>query len=326
MPIKLTDLIARVPREVEARVRRMRDQARPTIQDALRAECRLEFRTPEEMVQNLPGAKAPVGIAEGYPAVLHKIDFPDDFERVILLGRYRAVLEQAVRSTSGLVELRRQLLRQPAPEKWVLADEAALEAVAQWASALLRVLNQQDPLTKVLAVQEDVLGVYEYDARDLFRDERAVNRATIRLYWGVIGLVSEWLGCSVEDLTVVVLTHELAHAFTQLGADIEGRRWPSPAFAAAETALKEGLAQYYTDRVLRRIGRRYGGALGVFEAMLPRQSEPYRAHQTWEQSSPEAVRRAMLEIRRWKQGKIEDFERRLAVAGNELDPEAAAPF
>ena len=40
----------------------------------------------------------------------------------------------------------------------------------------------------------------------------------------VIGLVSEWLGCAVEDLAIVVLTHELAHAYTQLGADIEGHR------------------------------------------------------------------------------------------------------
>jgi hypothetical protein len=33
---------------------------------------------------------------------------------------------------------------------------------------------------------------------------------------GVIGLVSEWMGCSVEDLSIVVLAHELAHAYTQV--------------------------------------------------------------------------------------------------------------
>jgi hypothetical protein len=109
------------------------------------------------------------------------------------------------------------------------------------------------PLKKVLSVREDFLGIYEYDARGLFADEQAINRATIRLYWGVIGLVSEWLGCSIEE----VLAHELAHAYTQLGADIDGRRWAAPSFAKAETALKEGLAQYYTDRVLRRLEARY---------------------------------------------------------------------
>ena len=51
----------------------------------------------------------------------------------------------------------------------------------------------------------------------------------------------------------MVLTHELAHAYTQLGADIDGRRWAAASFAKAETELKEGLAQYYTERVLRRV-------------------------------------------------------------------------
>ena len=144
-----------------------------------------------------------------------------------------------------------------------------MQAVANWASALLKVLDQHDPLKKVLAVREDFLGVYEYDVRDLLADEKTVNRATVRLYWGVIGLVSDWIGCSIEDLSIVVLTHELAHAYTQLGADIEGRRWAAGSFAKAETALKEGLAQYYSDRVLRRLDRRHGGALEVFLGLLP---------------------------------------------------------
>ena len=182
-------------------------------------------------------------------------------------------------------------------------------------------LDQHDPLKTVLLVSEDFLGVYEYDASGLFPDEQAVNRATIRLYWGVIGLVSEWLGCNVEDLAIVVLTHELAHAYTQLGADIEGRRWAAPSFARAETALKEGLAQYYTDRVLHRLERRYGRALTVFLGLLPGQPAAYRAHKPWvESSSPEAVRRAMLEIRRWNEGKLDDFNRRLAAAHQELSP------
>jgi hypothetical protein len=49
----------------------------------------------------------------------------------------------------------------------------------------------------------------------------------------------------------VVLAHELAHAYTQLGADIDGRRWAAPSFAKAETALKEGL-----DRALQLRRRR----------------------------------------------------------------------
>jgi hypothetical protein len=163
-----------------------------------------------------------------------------------------------------------------------------------------------------------ILGVYEYDATDMLAGERTVNRATIRLYWGVIGLVSEWLGCEVEDLVIVVLTHELAHAYTQLGADIEGRRWPAPLFAQAETALKEGLAQYYTERVLRRLDHRAASALAVFRAMLPKQSDAYRAHELWVKEF--SVRRAMLEVRRRKEGGLEDFIKRLQSAKAQLEP------
>jgi hypothetical protein len=321
MPIKLTDLIERVPRAVEEKVRRVRDQVQPAVREALRAECRLMFRTPEESEQRRPGAQVPVEVVPGHPAVLKDVQFPDDFERIMLLARYRPLLEQARNGASGLIRLRDELLRLPEPEKWTSASGSDLQAIANWASALLKVLDQHDPLKKVLAVREDFLGVYEYDVKDLLADEKTVNRATVRLYWGVIGLVSDWIGCSIEDLSIVVLTHELAHAYTQLGADIEGRRWAAGSFAKAETALKEGLAQYYSDRVLRRLDRRHGGALEVFLGLLPGQADVYRVHERWvEDSSPEAIRRAMLEVRRWNEPKLADFNRRLKAAQNELSP------
>jgi hypothetical protein len=149
-----------------------------------------------------------------------------------------------------------------------------------------------------------------------------VNRAGISIYWGIIGLVAEWLPCKVEDLTIVALTHELAHAYTQLGADIEGRRWSALQFAQTDVALKEGLAQYYTHQVLKRLDARYAGALKVFEAMLPKQHEIYRTHKPWvEDHSPEAVRRALIEVRRWKEKTVENFQRRLTQAQEQLHPE-----
>jgi hypothetical protein len=55
--------------------------------------------------------------------------------------------------------------------------------------------------------------------------------------------------------------------------------------------------------------------------MLSRQPETYQTHVSWvEDFSPEAVRRAMLEVRRWHEGKLEHFNRRLADAQKELHP------
>jgi hypothetical protein len=55
--------------------------------------------------------------------------------------------------------------------------------------------------------------------------------------------------------------------------------------------------------------------------LLPHQPEAYRAHQPWLQnSSPEAVRRAMIEVRRWNEQKLAEFNRRLQIAQKELSP------
>lgn len=321
MPIKLTDLIARVPDEVETRVRRVRDQARSVLQEALRTECRLVMRSPEETGDNRHGAQVPVEVVPGHPAVLKDITFPDDLKLIMLLSRYRAILEEAQSGTKGMLRLREELQRRPDSAQWVKANEPDLKSIANWAESLLKILDQHDPLKTILAVREDYLGVYRYDARDIFADEHTINRASIYIYWGVIGLVAEWKGCTVEDLTIVVLTHELAHAYTQLGADIEGRRWPAAVFAKAETGLKEGLAQYYTERVLHRLEKRYSGALEVYKAMLPQQPDDYRTHELWVKDFyPEAVRLAMLEVRRWQEGKLKDFNRRLEAAQKGLHP------
>jgi hypothetical protein len=74
-------------------------------------------------------------------------------------------------------------------------------------------------------------------------------------------------------------------------------------FAKAESALTEGLAQYYMDRVLHRLQRSYAGAFNIFLTLLTGQPDVCRSHEPWvRHSSPEAVRRAMLEIRRWSEG------------------------
>jgi hypothetical protein len=325
MAILLEQLIERVSPDVESRVRQTRDKARPFLQEALRSECRLVMRTAQESEENRAGAQVPIEVVPGYPAILKAVQFPDEFQHILLLTRHRASLEQAGEGVSGLIQLRKELLRLPDSEKWVKATESELTATLRWATELLDLIERYDPVSRVLAVHDDILGIYEYQATN--SDDKAVNRATIRLYWGVIGLVSDWMGLSVEDLTIVVLAHELAHAYTQLGADIEGRRWPSRQFSRAEKALKEGLAQYYTDRVLTRLDRRYGGAFKAYEALLAKQPEEYRTHIPWiEHCSPEAVRRAMIEVRRWDEGTIAQFEGRLASAAEQLRPSVSDLF
>lgn len=145
MAILLTDLISRVAPAIEQRVRRTRDNTRSFIQDALRAECRLLMRTPAETENNQPGAQVPIEIAPGHPVILTKIEFPDNFERIMLLGRYRTILEQARTGAAGMIRLRAELAKRPDPEQWIQATEPELKATTDWAASLLKLLDQHDP-------------------------------------------------------------------------------------------------------------------------------------------------------------------------------------
>jgi hypothetical protein len=320
MTISLASLLSRVPPSVEARVTAARDRSRTTLRDALRTECRLVMRSADDADERGSLAQVPVEVVAGYPQILNSIAFADDLQHVLLLTRYRQDLSKAASGADGLIRLRGELRSLPRADAWAPGTDGAFTETRDWAREMLQRLDKQDPVSKVLAVNEDILGCYSYASTS--SDEFAVNRASISLYWGVIGLVSDWLGCTVEDLTVVVLAHELAHAYTQLGADIEGRRWPSKAFSSAEIDLKEGLAQYYTVRSLKRLTVRFPEAMHTFETLLEKQPPAYHRHEPWaaESFSPEAVRRAMIEVRRWNEGTLEQFETRLKKASEDFKP------
>jgi hypothetical protein len=127
------------------------------------------------------------------------------------------------------------------------------------------------------------------------------------------------MGVNVKDLSVIVLGHELGHAYNHLGADIDGLRWASDGFAASEHALKEGLAQYYTHRVLQRPAIQYPHAKDVFAMLAQKQPPAYRSHESWVKDfKPEEVRFAMIEARRKCKAKLADFHAGLASAKKQL--------
>lgn len=313
--MRITDVLDRVDPNVEARVKRASTQHRRTLQDALRRECGLALQGDGDPVQ------VRVTIEPGWPTALAEIDLPENYEQLVELARYRSQLQALANSGEALSGA------PPAALAVVTALDGGdprrgLRDLVAWAQAALKLLDERDPLRSILEINEDILGVYRYGPSARPDDARSPNRASIELYWMVIGLVSEMLAYSVEDLTVVVLTHELAHAFTQLGADTDGARWQVADFDRAELGLVEGLAQYYTHRVLEHRKADNPGPWAAYESLLRRQSDAYQTHRAWiDHCSPEAVRRALVETRRWREEKLEDFHRRLDEAQSGLPSE-----
>ena len=128
---------------------------------------------------------------------------------------------------------------------------------------LLNTLRGIEIHKRLGAIKEDVLGAYFFRVPE------------VHLYWMVIGLVAGVLGISVESLTVVVATHELAHAYSHLGRDIDGKRWETEDFARADLNIVEGIAQFYTEVVSPKLEARnpavfpaYASLVGIQEGRI----------------------------------------------------------
>ena len=315
--VTLDELLKEVPPEVEREVVDVRDKRRNHLQAAMREETRLSMSFAGADGREASTFSVPVKVEPGYPEELGRPTVRVDLKDMIALGRRRRDLLCARESLGFLCEFSGELERLSFTAAPLAEDVLAAEA--RWLDQLLALLDDASPVRQLLAVDRDILGVYRFGAPS----NNWESGHSITLYWGIIGLVSELLGCSASSLATVVLTHELGHAYTHLGADIDGCRWDNQDFHRADLNLVEGLAQYFTERVLTRQRDRFPDALSAYRLLLKAQSGPYLAHLPWsDMNAPEAVRRAMLECRRRRIGCAEQFEARLSAAVDQLSPQA----
>jgi hypothetical protein len=106
------------------------------------------------------------------------------------------------------------------------------------------------------------------------------------------------MNISVEELTVLVMAHELAHAYSHLGSDAAGHIW-SKGFPRTDIYVKEGIAQYYTWAVAAYLDEHhYTTFLQAYERKIEHQRGPYVVHVPWiHKYSLEVFRQAIIEVR-----------------------------
>jgi hypothetical protein len=250
----------------------------------------------------------PVRLEPGLPAVLAHVELDEAEEIALILSQWRLTLEALRSGADGAGTMAAQLAPDPRFQKIMELGQAVLPRARGWAELLLKRVEEAKPLRKIL-IEEDVLGVYRFgplppSGADLVPPPNP----RIELYWTIIGLVGQATGVNVGDLTGVVLAHELAHAYSHGGADIDGHRWPNSMYAAAEVGLREGLAQYYTHQVCIRLSDQHPGMLAAYKAVLEHQPAQYKTHLPWtKEATPEEVRAAIIESRRRGVTTLEEF-------------------
>lgn len=312
MPILIQELLNALPDDTEDRVKNAKDRFNNRVRESLRRETRFAFRR-RNGGDREDTVNVPIAVKPGLPEPLLPTDKQqiDEAHRIpIMLAPFQQSLA-ALRDGAKLASEQLLPLLQKEATAAPLLDgrEDSIARVYDYAEFLLEKLSQFELTEFILRVDSDVLGVYRYPATRLWDDPEP----RIELYWGIIGLVARDLGVAAEDLTIVVLAHELAHAYTHVGTDANENRWSTPGFQASEHSLKEGLAQYYTRLVCNRFQRDAPGAL------LIHQPEAYFAHEEWQDAKPEHVRLAMLQIRGLKNGAtLQQFKISLAMAVEQI--------
>lgn len=134
----------------------------------------------------------------------------------------------------------------------------------------------------------DILGVFSY------------HEHMIKLFAQVIAYYSILLKVEAEDLAFVVLTHELAHAYTMAGYDINGYRGQlliQPRLW--NKYIIEGLAQYYTEAICHQLEKKFPQFKAAFDALLSGQTYPYTWYQDWfnRNKNHEGLRTLMIRYR-----------------------------
>jgi hypothetical protein len=281
-----------LPADAQQIVERAWQQWGRKVRNRLGSETRLK-----------PTSAVPVKIKDGIPIwfadLLREFDDPD----LWWLTAHRQLFtltHQVLVELSNAASIPRPLLRTAGADD---SFQRSLEQTSAVIRELLASKRVEQFYIKLRTIDYDTLEAYFF------------NRPEVHLYWMAIGFYAAMLQVRIEDLTIVVLAHELAHAYTHLGGDADLSSWETDHFADTDLRIVEGLAQFYTDRVVLSLTDEQPSAKLAFDALLSMQSLPYVIFKEWtDPSEPrrnEIVRTAMVRTRTTRNTNYEIFRQAL---------------
>jgi hypothetical protein len=301
----------------EAKVAASAKRKNPQIRESLRNLMRLNLNERRFEEKTTGGQRVPIRVVGTMPEPVRNLLAERKYRQVLeRIAGYRHVAFRLKESCQHLIGLCQSLMNEqelaPGTVQLIVLPEdpeahlhrlSEMEEAFRRASAeaehMLAMSEKAELLKDLFSIREDVLGAYfsgSFDQR-------------VELYWVVIGAVARLLGLNVEDLTTVVLTHELAHAYSHLGLDSDGERWEDHAFHQSDCWIVEGIAQWYTKAVVEDLSRKDGpGVVEAYQRLLQIQHGPYRWHDHWPTLAHKEMRSTLLTVRRWEKAAKRDLE------------------
>ena len=251
------------------------------LRDAVRATTALKLSGDS----GRPAVSIQVSVVDGMPQPL--AEATSDVEQwQWWLVLFAPALAEA-RDGLGIIAGQREML---AARLGDIADEmASVDSSRRFVERILGHSIERTLAKRLEEIEDDILGAYW------------VHESKVQIYWMPIAIFASLFGLPIPMLTVITLCHELAHAYTHRGVDLNANAWNTNHFIRTDNEVKEGLAQYYTDQVMRSLETRMPGILEAFLKLAESQSRLYSDYQNWiespAESGLEAVRYAMLELR-----------------------------
>jgi len=222
-----------------------------------------------------------VEVEDRVPSTLLDIFKAYDDSIIELLLHYRQL-----QATISELEFQLNHLKKFTPLYKGDVESGKLNEVLNHLIKLVEVVEKSDILTAIQRLDPDILGAYFLQS----------NR--VELYWLPIGLLSLINNMSVEDFTIVVLTHELVHGYTHIGFDKDGNHWDTVDFGNSDLVIVEGFAQLYTDMICKDY---FDSAGMAFETLLNSQRPEYTVYKLWHlndgKNNYEKARQILLRVR-----------------------------
>jgi hypothetical protein len=177
---------------------------------------------------------------------------------------------------------------------WMLADIRSYLASNSLAGPFTEMMNKPGK-------HRSLFGLYTYSDQH------------IELFYMPLLIFCKYNEVDLQWAIVVVLAHELAHAYHHAGKDNDGRAWAN--MPKAHLWIKEGLAEYFTERFVMAHEREYPALRMVYDRLLQGSGEEYTSYLAWEKDhSLEHVKLALSMVRRHDVRTYEAFKAKLAEA------------
>jgi hypothetical protein len=255
-----------VPPDAEGRVARSFKQWNQIVRDHIRTETGLKLSDGDSRYA------IPVRVVRGFPDELARLidQYRDPVMWRLIIGQPK--LGGLIQGLDFLLRGWDEFVSWPALPDAARGGRSQLEGARAVAAALQQAAQAERVVKQITEIHEDILGAYRFPAG---------QGSWVELYWLPIAMVAAMADVAIEDITVVVLIHELAHGYTHVGRDIDGENWTTGGFGGSAPEVVEGVAQFYTEIIAERLAARTPGLFAAYQALLEFQSGPYVVHREW---------------------------------------------